>query len=269
MEIMNEMIVLAQTLGEIAMRHWGVIGASYKTDKSPVTLADTEINSEVIRVIKGWFPQDTILGEEESDLGSSSVVWVVDPLDGTRPFSVGMPNFTAPAIARTEGGVLTHAVVRCPTTNRTYWAENGKGSWLREGNGEPRRLRVSQKTDFKNTTVFAQCRKSSMFDAFSVAKSLTEAGANNLSTGSIIEEATYIARGDIALAEPAVAALYHVDKAYDVAAPALIVLEAGGMVTDFHGHPIVAYDKPMFGALFTNGLVHYELVKMTSQCALK
>src|SRR5690606_26788011 len=63
---------------------------TWKDDNSPVTLADRDINSLVIQKIKDTFPDHGVIGEEESYEADRSYVWVVDPIDGTAPFDLGM-----------------------------------------------------------------------------------------------------------------------------------------------------------------------------------
>lgn len=86
---------LAQEASEIALKYFSFeTETTRKTDNTPLTKADTEINALVIKRINETYPHHSIYGEEKSDIKENSqYIWVCDPIDGTMAFSVGLPTF--------------------------------------------------------------------------------------------------------------------------------------------------------------------------------
>ncbi|MFQ5698291.1 MAG: 3'(2'),5'-bisphosphate nucleotidase CysQ [Myxococcota bacterium] len=111
-----------------------------KAEDSPVTLADLEANRRILDTLREAFPDDAILSEETADVRSrlsAERVWIVDPLDGTKEFIAGIPEF-AVSIALALRGEPVVGVVLQPLTRECFFAAQGRGAWLGE-----ERLRVS------------------------------------------------------------------------------------------------------------------------------
>jgi len=87
---------VAKQAGKIMMENFKLgMHKEWKSDNSPVTETDLRINKLLIEGVKKYFPEHSVLGEEESNfVGDRKMVWVCDPLDGTLPFSHGVPIFT-------------------------------------------------------------------------------------------------------------------------------------------------------------------------------
>ena len=82
---------IAYQAGKIMLKYFNQNnGASYKGDKTIVTLADTEINSYLIEKVKEHYPTHAVDGEEEES-GKSNFVWVCDPVDGTAMYARHIP----------------------------------------------------------------------------------------------------------------------------------------------------------------------------------
>lgn len=128
----------AKAAGEIALKY-------FKSDvdtwdkgggQGPVTQADLEIdqmlNAELLgaRPDYGWLSEET---EDNTDRLECDVVFIVDPIDGTRSFINGHENFST-SLAIAKNGVVRDAVVHCPVKKLTYWASAGQGAFM---NGEP------------------------------------------------------------------------------------------------------------------------------------
>lgn len=79
----------ARAAGHVAMKYFGRVDPERKQDGSPVTAADRGAEAAAIDIIRRAFPDDAILAEESGESGDSRRRWVVDPLDGTRPFVRG------------------------------------------------------------------------------------------------------------------------------------------------------------------------------------
>jgi fructose-1,6-bisphosphatase/inositol monophosphatase family enzyme len=110
-----------------------------KSDLSPVTSIDKEINALVVKTLTKRYPDDGLLGEEEnSGTGSERYQWICDPLDGTKPFILGLRNSVF-MLALSENGIILLSVVYDPYADEMYYAIRGEGSFC---NGK--RLHVSQ-----------------------------------------------------------------------------------------------------------------------------
>ena len=98
-KILSELITLTVDVGEIIMSHRKNSGNfSIKSDNTPVTQADKESNELIVNTLKKLTPNTPILSEESSNIPFSSrkswdEYWLIDPLDGTRDFIDGSPDF--------------------------------------------------------------------------------------------------------------------------------------------------------------------------------
>ena len=99
-----------------------------KPDATPVTEADKAVERELRAILARERPSDAILGEEEGVSGSGDRRWIIDPIDGTRNYSRGIPVW-ATLVALEDAGVVTVGVVSAPALGRRWWAERGGGAW--------------------------------------------------------------------------------------------------------------------------------------------
>jgi len=214
----------------------------WKKDSTPVTITDIKINKLVITGVRKYFTEHGVLGEEESyNAIGKEYLWVCDPVDGTVPFSHGIPTFVFSLALVRNGQPILGVICDC-IMNRMYVAEKGKGSFM---NGK--RIRVN-KSGLKNSVAF--------WDVKTVGrlwKKYPKVFWFNLY--SICYEGIMVANGY------AIAAFYDYHNAHDIAALKVIVEEAGGKVTDMNGKD-QRYDRAINGALITNGRVHGELLRM-------
>jgi histidinol-phosphatase len=178
-----------------------------KDDLTPVTDADRE-TEELIRVrVARERPGEGVLGEEHGDDGASGARWIVDPIDGTRNFSRGVPIWGT-LIALERDGAFTCGVVSAPALGRRWWASRGGGAFA-----DGVRLHVS------STRELAQAAVSCTYGRDLAA----------------LEQRTWHARGigdfwsHMLVAEGALDAAVDASlKLWDYAAVMPIVLEAGG-----------------------------------------
>ena len=117
----------------------------------PVTIADRTASQIIVNGLAKEFPSDGILSEEEPDNAenrlSKSRVWIIDPLDGTKGFIEKNGDF-AVQIGLAENGESILGVVFLPFENLLYFATKGNGTFLVENDESPKRLQVSDKTNF-------------------------------------------------------------------------------------------------------------------------
>ena len=207
-----------------------------KPDLTPVTDADRAVERALRERIAAERPGDTVLGEEEGDDGGR-VRWIVDPIDGTRNFSRGLPVW-ATLIALERDGAVTCGVVSAPALGHRWWAARGEGAWRDEG-----RIEVSGVTTL--AAAAASC---------SEAADLT-----------LLEPQVWHARGlgdfwqHMLVAEGALDAAVDSRLAiWDYAAVAVVVEEAGGR----SGAPDGTAARPDEQLVSTNGLVHDEVLEL-------
>ena len=123
----------AQMAGEVIVRHCGTDRESWdKAEDSPVTRADLEANETIVRALRESFPEDSILSEETLDSPErlkAERLWIIDPLDGTKEFIAGIPEF-AVSIALTLRGEPVVGAVHQPLTRECFWGARGEGAFL-------------------------------------------------------------------------------------------------------------------------------------------
>jgi histidinol-phosphatase len=117
-----------------------------KLDLSPVTDADRAVERVLRERVAGERDGEGVLGEEEGDDGGA-VRWILDPIDGTRNFSRGVPVW-ATLIALERGGERVLGVVSAPALGRRWWAARGGGAFA---NGEP--IHVSEVATLETASV--------------------------------------------------------------------------------------------------------------------
>jgi histidinol-phosphatase len=104
-----------------------------KPDRTPVTEADRAVEEAIRERLERERPDDGMLGEEFGVTDGGGRRWIVDPIDGTRNYSRGIPVW-ATLIALEEDGVVRLGVVSAPALGRRWWAEQGAGAFV---NGDP------------------------------------------------------------------------------------------------------------------------------------
>lgn len=224
--------------------------ATWKSDNTPVTETDMAINRMVIERVKTAFPDDGILGEEESYETSRERLWVTDPIDGTYPFTLGAPLSTF-LLALVIDGQPVVGVMYDPYLDRMFWAVQGEGAYL---NDQP--IHVSDSDTLKRNFVVLSSREivehktaGEFFDEMS------DEGAVAFNFRSFAYGSGFIAAGT------AVGGIIGKAHPWDVAVSKLLIEEAGGMVTDLAGNAR-RYDRPGNGMLASNGKVHQQLLDL-------
>src|SRR5947208_2712529 len=141
----------AREAGSIIMGLFkGKFDVQEKSKNNPVTTADIEANQKIREIVRGRFPKDGWLSEEDKDSShrlSLSRIWVIDPIDGTKEFIEGVPQF-AISIAFVVEGRPKIAIVYNPAKDRFYKAAAGQGAYL---NNEA--IRVSPRQDVRGASL--------------------------------------------------------------------------------------------------------------------
>lgn len=120
----------AQRAGEVALRYYNRDPrVTIKADRSPVSEADHAADHAIVEHLRAAFPDDAILTEESGETaGPSGRRWIVDPIDGTRPFLRGLPHWSN-LIALEAGGSIVVGVMNLPALGELYGAARGAGAW--------------------------------------------------------------------------------------------------------------------------------------------
>lgn len=219
-----------------------------KPDMTPVSDADLACEKLLREELAKARPDDEILGEEfGGEVRRAGRQWVIDPIDGTKNFVRGVPVW-ATLIALLEHGEPIVAVVSAPAMRRRWYASKGAGAFRVFG-GEPRRLKVSAVTQLEDASI-----------AMSSLTGWDERGLRDKFIGLTDDAWRLRGYGDFwnycLVAEGAVDIAAEPEVSlWDLAAPALIVTEAGGCFTNVEGKPGPAGGS----AVATNGHLH-ELV---------
>ncbi|MCX6393606.1 MAG: histidinol phosphatase [Solirubrobacterales bacterium] len=213
-----------------------------KPDMTPVSDADTAAEQSMLDLLAVERPDDAILAEESGASGDSTRTWILDPIDGTKQFVRGLPSW-ATLVALRENDDTLVAVVSAPALGRLWWAAKGQGAWSDDGKA----IAVSGVTTLSES-VLLHAELSGWDDVPGGPAKLVDLsrecwqsrGYGDFWIHCLVAEGA----AEIA-AEPG-------PSLWDLAAPALIVEEAGGRFTSLDGR-----DGPTHGsALATNGHLH-------------
>ena len=225
-------IECATSAGRLLLQHFGKVRHVQikESQSSVVTEADLASEQHILSIIRRRFPDHNIVAEETGfrDRGSA-YTWVVDPLDGTSNFAAGLPWFGV-LVNVLEHGLPLIAAMYLPVEDRLYLAERGQGATR---NGE--RIHVTTETRWPHLLCAYGLDASP--DAERVRQqglllgSLTQLARNVRATNSLVDFAYTI--------DGRLGAVVNLNtKMWDIAAPALLLPEAGGQLTDLRGQPI-------------------------------
>ena len=214
-----------------------------KADGSPVTEADTEAERVMRELIRARYPDHGILGEEQDDVNpDAEFCWVLDPIDGTSAFALGLPTFGT-LVALLKNGHPLLGVINMPGLKETVYAEMGSGCWYLNRLGDLEQVRVRQGA---NTVEDAFISTTGVYNTDIDPKgeaappqftALLRRSGRIRFVGDCVQHA-WVARGLLdAAVDPKM-------NPWDNAALIPCVLEAGGMVSDIQGRTDNLVDAP-------------------------
>jgi myo-inositol-1(or 4)-monophosphatase len=228
--MLNIAIRAARSAGNIIVRYVDrvdTLSVSSKQRNDFVTEVDRMAEQEIVSILRRAYPGHGILAEEGgSREGRDDYLWVIDPLDGTTNFVHGFPQY-AVSIALKHKGRLDQAVIYDPLRQELFTASRGVGAQLNS-----RRIRVTKRKGLEGALLGTgfPFREQQHLDAYlGMFKALFPDTAGIRRAGAASLDLAYVAAGrldgfwEIGLSE------------WDMAAGALIIREAGGVVTDFAG----------------------------------
>jgi histidinol-phosphatase len=215
----------AQAAADVLLHYWRRgVDVEIKSDDTPVTIADREAELAIRNVLQRALPQASIYGEEFGrDDNNHELLWMVDPLDGTKSFVRRTPFFST-QIALMHRGELVLGVSSAPIYGETMWASTGGGAWF-----EGERVHVAATDNMAKASISTGNIKTLTKDARWNALGAMIRDSNRIRGYGDFCHYHLLARGGLDLViESDVNIL-------DVAALAVIVREAGGVFTDLHG----------------------------------
>ena len=214
-----------------------------KPDRTPVTEADRAVEAALRTMLALERRRDAIVGEEGGAHGEGPRRWIVDPIDGTRNYSRGVPVW-ATLIALEEHGNVVLGVVSAPALHRRWWAERGGGA---HADGDQVRVsRVARAEDAVLTFALEQPLPGL------AARAWHARGYGDFWSHMLVAE------GAVDGAIDAIGV-----SVWDLAAVQVIVEEAGGTFTDFRGERTIDGGS----AISSNGLLHRELLEAVKELA--
>jgi len=229
--MLNIAIKAARKAGQIINRaslDLSQIKVGVKQQSDYVTEVDRAAEAVIIDTLRDAYPDHSILAEESGSSGSSDYQWIIDPLDGTTNFIHGFPQY-AVSIALAHKGVLTHAVVYDPSRNELFTASKGAGAFLND-----KRIRVSNRAKLAESLIgtgFPYRMFEHVDNYIAIFRELTRKTAGLRRPGAAALDLAYVAAGrtdgfwEFGLSP------------WDMAAGALLITEAGGLVGDLTGEP--------------------------------
>jgi histidinol-phosphatase len=223
------------------------LGVAWKPDGTEVTAIDRATETLIVERLVAARATHAVLGEEFGLRGdpAAPLRWLVDPIDGTSGFARRIPVW-ATLLALTDPDGVVVAVVSAPALGRRWWAARGVGAFA---NGAP--CRVSDVTDLTEAQVSITLNEG--WDALGRTDALVGLGlaARRVRGFGDFWQHCLVAEGALDVAVDAVGV-----SAYDLAAPRLVVTEAGGRFTDRLGEPTHDHDT----AISTNGALHPQVL---------
>ena len=224
-----------------------------KHDGSLATEADMAVEDTLRSCVGRDRPGDAVLGEERGQTGSGPRRWIIDGIDGTVDFAAGQPDWGTLIALEVEGHVVC-GVCDQPAHNRRYWATKGGGAFCSQRPALSRNvLRVSAVDELSASRSYvppAQWLPDER--AHRIAEGIAEATRQE---PHIDHPALQVAVGSYELA------VFLIAGPWDLAAPALIVEEAGGRFTDIEGRSDVTAGT----AVFSNGRVHEAVLRLIAE----
>lgn len=231
------------------------IEVSEKSQNDLVTQVDRLSEEAIIEIIREKYPNHTILAEESGLKTSeqSEYCWIIDPLDGTKNFVHGFPQF-AISIALTRNHQLEIAAVYDPIRQELFTATRGQGAYLNS-----RRIRVSQVKKMGDALIgtgFPFRDKSHFTFYLNTFQAVFPKASGVRRAGAAALDLAYVAAGRLdGFWEAAL-------KPWDMAAGVLMIKEAGGMVSDFQNEGNFLNNGNIVAG---NPKIHKELVALIQQ----
>ena len=252
-----EWLTFAQALCDeadgIALQHFRrELDLQTKPDRTFVTVADQRIEQLIREHIKARYPDHGLVGEEYGEeAGQESARWYIDPIDGTHNFIRGVPLFGT-LLGLEVDGELQVGVMSAPALGERWYAARGTGAWAANavGSSAPRRIRVSRIAAIGDAQLLygssAEIEDSGRAPGFRplLRDVWRERGFGDFWGYALVAEGAAEAMVEIGV------------STWDLAAPTVVIEEAGGRLTDLAGNRRIDRGE----MLASNGTLHEGLL---------
>jgi myo-inositol-1(or 4)-monophosphatase len=249
-------LALAQRLADaartIARRYFRrPLAVEHKQDRSPVTVADREIETELRRLIRAEFPAHSVFGEEFGRDAPAEFTWVLDPIDGTKSFVSGLPLFgTLIALVREQTPLL--GVIEIPPSGERWVGRVGAGSTLNEG-----AARASECTRIEEARLYATSPDDFDSESWRRIGRLSRLAAVRRFGGDCYVYGLLASGYCDLVVETGL-------QPYDYLALVRVVEGAGGKISDWHGAPLGLQSDGRVIAAASESLWHQALERLAS-----
>ena len=253
---MNKVIELVKSTKDIILDESLVNTRREKGAADYVTLVDIKVQEFIFKGLKSMYPNYQFMGEEKDNhsLDLSKPIWILDPLDATTNL-IHNYNQSAVSLALWNNQRLEFGVVYNPFTDELFTGYLNKGAYL---NGKP--IHVSNYTSMSDSLVIIGThpyRKNNSKDTFLISHKIYLDCQDIRRSGSAALDLAYVAAGR------AEAFFEKFLSPWDYAAGAIIVQEAGGIITNFDNNPLPIFSPS--SVLATNGSIHSTMLEYLSQ----
>jgi myo-inositol-1(or 4)-monophosphatase len=246
----------ARSAAEAVMGWFGTpMDVVLKSPDQPLTKADLLADRIIKDILLGARPSYGWLSEETADSAERlerEMVWIVDPIDGTRSFIAGRPEFSI-SIGLARSGAVVLGVVCNPATQEYYWSSKGDGAFMAQGDGEVRMLSLAPCPPQNRKPIILASRNELSrgdFDSLRDEWEIKPLGSTAYKLAGVAS-----GLGDVFFSRGP-------KSEWDVCAGALLVEEAGGVATDLFGEPF-SYNKLepfVSGVAASSGGLHRHVV---------
>lgn len=260
-EILDFALALSQQAAELILPLWKNVTVDHKADGSEVTDADRGAEQLLRRSIAGRYPDHAILGEEFGGDGTRDAehLWLIDPIDGTASFAMGLPLFGT-LIGYLRRGEVSVGVIGAHALGETVYAAAGQGCWLRRDQRDPQRVRTSTVADPADALVVSTGLEHTDLDprapnpSVSLSRLYRQARRFRWSGDCINYALLCQGRIDVAIDSRM--------NPWDIAAVVPCVREAGGVVTSLAGDEDVVWQPNLVAS--ANPLLHAKVLRSLS-----
>ena len=224
------------------------------TEKGPndfVTDVDRAVEATLVELLRKSYSEHSFLCEESGKQEGSDKdsIWIIDPVDGTRNFIMGIPHYCI-SMALMQRGKLQHALIYDPIKNEEFTASKGGGAQF---NGN--RMRVGSRSKLEGGVIGLSARLPEFETMLRLQQNLQGIHGSLRVSGSTALDMAYVAAGRLDAGWTAGV------SPWDCAAGMLLIQEAGGFVSDLQGNPDCLNSKTL---VYGNPKCFKALLKLAS-----
>ncbi|HUI54240.1 MAG TPA: inositol monophosphatase family protein [Bryobacteraceae bacterium] len=257
-ELLDFALTLSQEAGQFILPLWRNVAVHHKKDGSEVTDADRGAEQLLRRRIAERYPHHAILGEEFGGerVRDAEHLWLLDPIDGTASFAIGLPLFGT-LIAYLRRGEASVGVIGAHALGETVYAAAGHGCWYRREGADPIRVRTSAVTEPGDAFVVSTALEHTDLDprdptpAVGLSRLYRQAQRFRWSGDCINYALLCQGRIDVAI-DPRM-------NPWDIAALVPCVREAGGVLSSLHGGEDVVWQPDLVAS--ANPTLHAKVLQ--------